>query len=187
MSAVVSFGASVFVDPGWAAAAIRAREPRLTLRTIRAELRGRSPILRPDELGRSSALTLLVLHYAEHRSLSPPGAAAVRYRTFQAFLEAHRGFAIDSVLQEFWDEMDPAFILNGWGRVVNDYSEYWQRVAPGARPPCRPYLVGVTRADVEANPGNIAAPLFLYQPPRLGFSSGEGRPLKHKLVGKAHN
>jgi hypothetical protein len=181
---ILSFGASVFVDPDWAAAAVRSREPHLALRTIRAELRGRSPILRPDEVGRQQALNLLVLHYAEARSLTPPAAAAVRYRTFQAFLEAHRGFAIDCALQEFWDEMDPEFILNGWGRVINDYDSYWQDLAPEARPARRPYLVGISRADVVANPGNIAAPLFLYAPPRFGFSRGEQRLLKHALIGQ---
>jgi DNA-binding CsgD family transcriptional regulator len=181
---VLSFGASVVVRPEWATAAIQAREPRLALRTIRAELHGQTPILRPHEIDRAPALTVLVLHYGEDRSLSSPAAAAVRYRTFGAFLDAHRGLPIDCVIQEFWDELDPEFILNGWGRVLNDYGDYWQGVAPGARSAQRPYLIGLTRRDVEDNPGNIAGPLFVYVPPRLGLSQGEQRLLQRALAGR---
>lgn len=181
---ILSFGASAFIDPDWADAAVGSREPYLTLRTLRAELGGRSPILRPDEVASQAALNLLVLHYAEDRSLPPPAAAAVRYRTFQAFVEVHRGYPMGKIIQEFWDEMDPEFILNGWGRVVNDYDDYWQLLAHEDRPARRPFLIGVSRADVAANPGNIAAPMFLYSPPRLGFSRGEQRLLRQALVGQ---
>lgn len=48
----------------------------------------------------------------------------------------------------------------------------------------RPHLIGITREEVLANPGAIAAPVFLYVAPRLGFTRAEQRLLRHALAGR---
>ena len=89
---------------------------------------------------------------------------------FDAFVQSHRGYRITLVLQEFWDELDPEFVAYGWGtrahrlrRVVHrtprTRATSWLRTVPR----------GVTREDCLAIPGSLAAPLFLYAPPRLSF------------------
>jgi hypothetical protein len=120
---IASFGASVFVTDEWIAAAVSSDEPYITLRTIRRELGRQSPIMRPADVVRSHAggLSVLMLHYAESPALPEAMRPAVRFRTFAAFVEAHRGYRLKCVLQEFWDERDTEFVLSGWGRVMNDF------------------------------------------------------------------
>ena len=37
---------------------------------------------------------------------------------FEAIVETIRGYRIEEVLQEFWDELAPEYVLSGWGLVV---------------------------------------------------------------------
>jgi hypothetical protein len=96
----------------------------------------------------------------------------------------HRGYRVEEVLQEFWDEIDPEYVENGWGRVVTRYESHFERRGTAPPPLDRgPRLVGVTRADVLANPGALAAPLFVYVPPRLSFTTAEQALLSTALPG----
>lgn len=185
---VAGFGASVFVTDGWAAQARGAKEPYLSAQTIRLELGGHSPILRPAAIARSNdagGLNVLILHYGEGAQVPAEGRAALRYRMFESLVETHRGYRIRQVLQEFWDELDLEYVLHGWGRVVSDYASFFQRRGE-ALPPLgrRPHLVAITREECLANPGAIAAPLFVYTPPRLSLTRAEQRMLAHALLGR---
>lgn len=185
---IVAFAASVFVTDAWAAAAKSGTEPYLTARTLHAELSaGTSPILRPGDIGRrpDASLKVLILHYSETSSLEPDLANAVRYRVMQEFLRTNRGYRIGEVLQEFWDEIDPAFLLEGWGKVRTDYTSYFtdrgKAVPPAGQ---RPYLIGFSRGEALREPGDLMAPLFIYTPPRLSFSPAEKRVIRQALQGR---
>src|SRR5262245_14016988 len=105
---------------------------------------------------------------------------------FSALVEMTRGYLIRDLLQEWWDEMaPPEHMVNVWGRVVTDYRVFYERRGD-AVPPIgrRPHLVGLTREEALAKPGDFAAPIFVDTPPRLGFTTGEQRMLRQALSGK---
>ena len=183
----VGFGASVFVTDAWAAHARAGVEPYLSARTIRQELGGRSPILRPRAIARShdaGGLNMLILHYGEAAALPLDARPALRYRMLQALIEAHRGYRIKDILQEFWDEIDEEFVVRGWGRVVTDYASFVRHHCETPPPGRRPHLIGITREEALAHPGNPAAPIFLYTPPRLSFTRAEQKMIGPALLGR---
>lgn len=187
-AAVAGFAASVFVTDSWMTMARSGTQPYLTARTLRQELAGPSPILRGWDIARENddrGLNVLILHYCEAGDLDEQQRAHFRYRMLETFIELHRGYRIEEVLQEFWDEIDPAFVLSGWGRVRTNYAAYFRSRGQALPPPGRgPCLVGVTRDEALANPGDIAAPLFLHVAPRLLFTRAERELLQHALLGR---
>lgn len=181
---IVGFGAGVFISDAWLEEIWRAREPYVTLRTLRARP---SPILSPPAIGRLNAndgLNVLNLHYAEAPGLSTALTTALRYEMIRAFLATFAGYWVKAVAQEMWDEISVEFILNGWGSVRSDYAGWYAaRDEPAPPPGSRPYLVGLTLAEARAKPGDIGAPIFLYTPPRIGFARGEKALLRQALLG----
>jgi len=187
---IVAFGASVFVTDAFMREARAATEPYLTARLIRRELRPGSPILREADIRKASAaggLNLFVLHYGEAANLlGEDELRQVRYLMMEAFLWDHCGYRIKEVLQELWDEIDPAYVRPGWGRVRTEYREYYAgRGLPLPPAGQGPVLIGLTREEVQANPGtSIMGSLFAYTPPRFGFRRGEQQLLKRALLGE---
>jgi hypothetical protein len=185
-STVLAFGASVFVtDPCMARERVGA-EPYVTARVVQAELRGRSPILRPAAVGLAQArdgLNVLTLHYAEAREpLSSEERHHVRLAMFEAFMASHKGYRVKELLQELWDDEIPSpYILGGWGPVRSDYAAF--AASRNSSAP-RPYLLGLTRREIDTVPGWTAAPIFVWTPPRFGFSAGEQALLTAALDGE---
>ncbi|HSJ13814.1 MAG TPA: hypothetical protein VK939_05335 [Longimicrobiales bacterium] len=187
-SVTLSFGISVFVTDRWAEAARIGRTPYLTARTIRTELSGDSPILRSPGIARANGgagLEVIILHYCEASDLPADLTHAARLKMLASFIDSHRGYRIKGILQEFWDEIDPEFVLNGWGRVLTDYAAYF-RERGEALPPLgrRPHLVGLSRKDTLAHPGNPMASVFVFTPPLCKFSRAEQKLLRFALTGK---
>jgi DNA-binding CsgD family transcriptional regulator len=185
---MLAFAVSVFVTDEWVSMARSSTEPFLSARTVQSELDGTdSPVLRPDAIQRNPAapLNILNLHYCEKSGLPQDTGPALRYRVLQAFLDVYRGYRIKEVIQELWDEIDPAFLLKGWGRIRNDYSSYFadrgERIPPIGR---RPFLIGITREEASLDPGDIISPVFTFAPPRFAFSRAERRLLRQALLGR---
>jgi DNA-binding CsgD family transcriptional regulator len=172
---VLAFGASVFVTDSFMACERTGVTPYVSARTIQAELGKLSPILRPRAICAAQArdgLNLLTLHYAEVKEvLSPEEQHQVRLAMFESFIAQHKGYRVKELLQELWDdEIPPPYILGGWGPVRSHYAAFAASRTP--REP-RPYLLGLTRQEVDTIPGWIAAPVFVWTPPRFGFSPAE--------------
>jgi DNA-binding CsgD family transcriptional regulator len=183
---ILAFGASVFVTDGFTR---QAREPYLSARVIRGELGGVSSILRLPAIRRANAsegLNVLILHYGETpRPLGPDVRRLVRFKMLEAFIAEHRGYRIKEVLQEFWDEVEPEWVVNGWGRVRTDYADWFSR--RGLTPPSagkRPYLIGITREEALAAPGSPMGSVFVHSIPRFGFTLAEQRLLGEALTGR---
>jgi hypothetical protein len=190
-SRIVAFGTSLFVTEAFMREACQGREPYLNARLIAHELDGKSPVLRPPEIRRGNSgngLDLIVLHYSEERErLTPEERQQVRYRALEGFVVSHRGYRLKEMLQEYWDEIELPYILNGWGLLRTDYAEYFRRRGLPLPPSdMRPYLVGLSRAEALIDPGRLAAPLFVYTPPRFFFSAGEQRLLRSALLDAAN-
>ncbi len=185
-STVLAFGASVFVTDAYMARERIGAEPYVTARAIQAELRGRSPILRSTAVDAAQVrdgLNVLTLHYAEAKeSLSPEERQHIRLAMLNAFIASHKGYRIKELLQELWDDEIPSpYILGGWGPVRSDYAAF--AASRGVREP-RPYLLGLTRKEIDTVPGWTAAPMFVWTPPRFGFSPGEQALLRLALDGE---
>ena len=182
---ILAFGASVFVTDAFMARERAGEHPFVSTRAIQAELQGPTPILRPPEICAAQSrdgLNLLCLHYGEVKDgLGPEERHQVRFFVFEAFIAQHRGYRIKELLQEFWDDEIPtAYILKGWGPVRTEYAAFAASQPPG-RP--RPYLVGLTREEVETTPGWMGAPIFTWTPPSFGFSPAEQALLVPALGG----
>jgi hypothetical protein len=188
-SRIVALGTSVFVTDAYMREARSGAEPYLTTRTIALELDGRSPILRPAAIRRANSghgLNLLLLQYGEARErLSSEQRIAVRFEMRDSSFSDHRGYQIKEILKEYWDEMELPFVLSGWGRLRTDYADYFcRRGLAVPAPESRPYLIGFTRAEARGDPGDMAAPLFVYAPPRIFFSPAEQELLASALIGE---
>lgn len=185
---ILGFGVSVFVTDAWVAAAKKSAEPYLTARTVHSELHdSASPVLRPEDIERQpdAFLGILILHYCETPSLEPDLARTLRYLAMQDFLAANRGYRIKEVIQEVWDEIDPAFLLNGWGKVRTGYEAYFTDRGESVPPPGqRPYLIGFTREEALREPGDLTAPLFTFIAPKFSFSPAEKRVIRQALLGR---
>ena len=167
---ILGFGADVFVTDSFIGEARTGREPGLTSRVVGLELSGRaSPILRRDAIARANAgngLNVIVLNVATAARSSD---YAIRYRLLEGFIWLHRGYLIKECLHEVWDETDSTWSKAVHGTVRTDYAQFYQRMKCSV-PRYRPYLVGITSEEALKNPGSVAAPVFLYSRPRLGFS-----------------
>jgi len=183
---LLAFGASVFVTDAYMARARAGAKPYLTGRTIQAELEGPSPILHHPRtictVQAKDGLNLLNLHYAEVKDgLDLEAQQQVRFLIFEAFVAQHKGYRVKEILQEIWDDEIPLpYIVNGWGPVRSDYPEFCASRRPGEP---RPYLLGLTRQEADAVPGWLAAPIFVWTPPRFGFSPAEQALLAPALGG----
>jgi hypothetical protein len=182
---LLAFGASVFVTDAFMARERAGEQPYVTARAIQEELEGPSPILRTPAISAAQScdgLNLLNLHYAEATDgLGSEEQHQVRFHIFEAFLTQHRGYRIKEVLQEIWDDEIPQpYILKGWGAVRSEYASF--AISRLAGEP-RPYLIGLTRADVEAFPGWMATPIFTWTAPGFGFSPAEQALLVPALGG----
>lgn len=186
---ILAFAASAFVGDEFMRQARAAREPYLSARVIRSELGGASPILRLPAIRRANAtegLNVLILHYGETpRALGQEVRRLVPFKMLEAFIAAHRGYRIKEILQEFWDEIEPEYVMKGWGRVRTDYADWFcgrRRSPPSERK--RPYLIGITRDEALAAPGSVMAPVFMHAPPRFGLTLAEQRLLTEALSGQ---
>lgn len=186
---IVGFAVGVFIDDAWLDTAMSAAEPYLSARTIAAELKHKvSPVLRPREIGRENGrngLNILNLHYCEAPGLSVEMSLGLRFRLMTAFLEGFRGYNVKAVVQEFWDEISHEFIVNGWGAVINDYSDYYAAQGQSApEPGRRPYLVATDRDRARSHPGDQTAILFQNATARFSFTRTHKKILREALHGK---
>jgi hypothetical protein len=183
---ILAFGMVVFVTDAWMAANHAGHEPYLSVRTIRQELVGPSPILRPKAIRRDNAgagLNVLHLHY-----VAAPFAEGFRpdfdYRMRRAFVEDMRGYRIKAALIELWDEVPPHAINGGPYPVLTDYADFFRRRGEALPPAGQgPFLLGVTRQEVLADFGRAVAPAFVETPSRLGFTRAEQQLLRQAILG----
>jgi DNA-binding CsgD family transcriptional regulator len=185
-ASILAFGMVVFITDAWMAASRTSHEPYLSVRTIRQELGGPSPILRPPAIRRDSrggGLNALHLHYVE-APLSEQLRPVLDYRMRLAFIEDMRGYRLKAALIELWDEVPPYAINGGPYPVLTDYAAYFERRGEPLPPPGRrPFLLGVMGQEVVADFGRAVAPAFVYTPPSLGFTRAEQRMLHQAVFG----
>jgi len=183
---ILAFGMVVFVTDAWMAVTHTGDEPYLAVRTIRQELSGPSPILRPKAIRRDNAaggLNALHLHY-----VAAPTAAgfqpALDYRMRLAFVEDMRGYRVKSAAIELWDEVPPHAIRGGPYPILTGYAGFFRQRGESLPPEGkRPFLLGITREQAVAEFGRAVAPAFVETPPRLDFTRAEQQLLRQAILG----
>jgi len=179
---VVAFGADVYVTDTFMEESRTAREPHLTNRVIQRECCGySSPVLRRKAIATANAghgLNAIIIH-AGTSNLS---TYAIPHSLTQAFIGSHRGYHLNEILQEVWNDPDREWV-QAYGLLRGDYSDYY-RNAGMPIPPYRPYLFGITAAEALAVPGSMASTVFLHSPPRFRFSKAAQELLMSALDGE---
>lgn len=185
---IVGMGATVFVSDAFMREARAGLEPFLIPRLIEREMEGKSsPILRRNQIARANAgegLNGIILHSPALQAPAPDHYA-IRICLKDSFIWAHRGYRIREGLQEVWDETELQWI-RAFQHLRSDFAAYYEK--PGRQIPAhRPYLYGVTAEETLANPSSLAAPVFLYNPPRFQFPRGAQDLLAGALDGETDN
>jgi hypothetical protein len=187
LSHIVAFGATVFVTDAFMEEARSGCEPGLLRRLVEQELQGKTPhILRREAIARANAgsgLNTIIIHTAP-KLPSPGGEPGYAYRYYlkEAIVWSHRGYRIREGLQEVWSEIDLEWV-QAYMYLRCDYAAYYRRTrALVPTPP--PFLYGVTAEETLKNASSLAAPVFLYTPPRFYFPRGAQEMLSRALDGE---
>jgi hypothetical protein len=183
---MVAFGGTLFVNEDFMRDARAAREPGLLQRLVDSELGGDpSPILRRAAIARANAadgLNTVIIHTAPKMPLPEEPGYAYRYYLKEAIVWAHRGYRIKEGLQEIWSEKDLDWI-KAFLTLRSDYSDYYRRTGQ-LIPVHRPYLYGVSADEALSSASSLAAPVFLYTPPRFHLPRGAQDLLARALDGE---
>lgn len=184
---LVGFGAGVFVTDEFAQEAKTTGTPYPTARIVQRWLAGDAPLLDADGVRRANSgagLTQFVTHCTWRDGLAPGEARLVRATLIEALLFFYRGNRLKELLQEVYSEGERTRGDAAGARVKNDYGAFYAAHPEALPPPARrPYLLGVSRAEVRD--GSYVSPLFLYSPPRFFFKPGEQAMLQLALLGRA--
>ncbi len=103
----------------------------------------------------------------------------VRDQAIKALVQEHRGYLLNEILAWGWGEADLRWTRNGGLRLRSDYSAFFQGILPPSEQ--HPFLVGITREEVEAGEGSTISTLFVYTPPRFFFKPNEQAVLRLAL------
>ena len=158
---LISFGASVFVNPKWSAELLRQPRPYPAIEVYKSCL-GRSPVvLTLDEIRhRNSAegLVLFCLHgVTDPGIMNEDTLLAGRRELSRGFLESHSGYRIvESMVECYSRDYLSSCLANG--------------LRLRSRPGSAPYLVGHTKAEAVDSGVMFAADLFAYRNPQFGLS-----------------
>lgn len=181
---ILAFGLSAFVSDAFLAEAKTSLPPYLGPRILHRWAERRSPIATRAEIRRANAgsgLNVLALHHGWDDGIEGPQLIAAQQLLAQSFNELHAGYNIREFLQEVnGDEIVRHYLAIG-ARLRKGYAS---RPAPFPPPAGRePHLVGITRDEAMERPGTLATGIFVYSPPRLGFTAAERELLRFALYG----
>jgi hypothetical protein len=157
---LISFGASVFVNPKWAADLLLQPRPYPAIEAYKSIL-DRSPVvLNLDEISHGNSvdgLVLLCLHGVTDPALQNEMLLEGRRELSQAYLHFHTGYRIREAMMECYSPDYLSLCL------ANGLQLRSRRDSP-------PYLVGHTKAEVIDSGVMFAAATFAYRKPQFGFS-----------------
>jgi hypothetical protein len=160
--------------------------PFFILQILRRWKRGsaQNPLLSRKALARHNAmdgLNLTVLHYGVEPRESFELEVPVRVKIVEAYGSLHGGFQLKQYLHEVYGEHDKEIMEKTGCPVRRDYAEFaastpWVKTL-------RPFMTGINREETLKKPG-VPTALFVYSPPRFGFTPGEQDVLEKAFVGE---
>lgn len=149
---------------------------------------GYSPLLTEKQVAEANSrqgLNLPVLQTGLNPEyFTRPEATAINAT---AFVEGQRGYRLKETFAQGETPEHLAAMLN-FGALLFNYTEGCYLDSPEEnldRIFAQPHLAGLTRETATRQKGSWLGSLFLYQPPRLGFSRSEQQLLFAAMTGKA--
>jgi DNA-binding CsgD family transcriptional regulator len=163
---LLQIGMSVFVTDSFLAE-LKKSAPRWLAATVyERHISGDSPILMRAQVARANALgtlNLVVLHgIVKYEGLTDAEKRGLDALGPETFFLVHAGFQIAEIVIQPPEERFRAFSLS---------SGFKERLTWG--PEGEEPLIGITRAEAESEPGQYISRLFVFQPPRFGFTERE--------------
>lgn len=183
---VRGFGSTVFIGDAFADELMAARKPGVCLRVYEDLLSGDSLVLGPQAVALANAgagLNLLMLDVAIFtRDLGHPEARPLLALSAEAFAYEHKGFNIRSLQREVFGADIAGFMHAGGATIVSDYRDVLDGIdtLPASH---HPFMLSVRRDTVGRTDGSLVSNLFVWQPPRFGFSRAEQKMLLLALRG----
>jgi hypothetical protein len=184
---LVTVGASLFVEDSFVRDLVAGGGPLIGARLLDSAGAARSAVSTMASIGRanaSSGLNVFILHSGlievphSHRSEIP----AIKVKLMTGFMALHAGYNINQLLVEAFGEEERSMYVDGSSfLLLNDYADQldaaWCDLG-------RPYLVGLTRADVAQMHMHPLLPFFQqYPPPVFFFARAERTLLRRAMEG----
>ena len=188
-SQIVSFSALLFVSDEFCFQARSKLSPYLGVELARQYPWRQLPLLNHKQVGQANAgeglNVIMCFEGCAHDGLSPGQLLAIREKQSEALHLALSGYHIKEFLANPIGTSTLHWMLEAGARLRRDYSSYFRkdRIPKPARSQ-RPYLIGLTKKEALAHPGSSIAGLFIYTPPRFGFSRSQQVLLRQALVGE---
>jgi hypothetical protein len=147
---------------------------------------GQSPLLSDKQVREGNShggLNVTIWERAQH--VRDMHRIEVSNSFFSTFIELHRGFQLKEIVgQGSTVETLAAHSRNGYLFISKGDGKYTETMDKQPHDLIRePHLTGLTRELAFSRLGTWASTLFLYEPPRFGFSPGEQRLLLTALLG----
>src|SRR5579872_3813117 len=139
------------------------------------------PFLDRKEIGHHNAhggLNAVTLHYGIARRETFELEGPARAKVFESFMALYGGAQISQNLHEVYGLSEKEVMIAGGCAVRRDYAKFLDR-SPLVRAH-QPFLTGVDREEGLKKPLFVSH-LFIFSPPRFGFSQGEQDVLEKAL------
>jgi len=191
--AVAALGLTGFLSNERAARYLDSPSPHFELALLDEARRdgGKGPFLDHDDIARANAgdgLTAFPLLWLQ-RSSDPqaPDTRALLMASQRSFLTVHRGYNLFRILKETTADRADAFVAGGFrerGRIAAGTPLQ----SGGGRLRGEHVVFEANRNDFEQSmPGAAIGPLFMYRPPRCGFTRPEQQVLESSLDHQTDN
>ncbi|HEU0209822.1 MAG TPA: hypothetical protein VFQ78_12700 [Candidatus Udaeobacter sp.] len=188
-SQIVSFSALLFVTDEFCADARSKLFPYIGVELTRRYPSREWAILNHKQVGEANAggglNVIMCFEGGAYDGLSPKELLAVRDKQSEALHLALRGYHIKEFLANPIGTSALHWMLQAGARLRCDYSSYFRKDrVPKLERSQRPYLIGLTEKEALAHPGSSIGGLFIYTPPRFGFTRSQQVLLRQALVGE---
>ena len=179
-------GQGVFVSEAFARRACDDLPPWINAHVTRVLPDGSLPLLNLDGVARANAgegLIGLMTRWMMRDGGRQEDAINLRDYLHRAFEKFSRGYNFKALLIESTGVAAQHEAMRAGFRVVNDYSEYFQKAAPS--PESQPCLLRLTReeASAGAGTGSLLSYAFAYTPPLCFFTRRQQEVLHYAMQG----
>ena len=184
---LVGLGLSAFVEPDLMTSYVQTPRPFVFIDLLERTQRGQTRPLGPTRIARDNAgdgLDLIVHYMQGGWDLSAPLWRAVGAIGHMTYVDYHRGFHLQRVLQEDWTSNAPIYLAAGYRELTQLSVDTMLLPAAFCVPAQTRTLFYGDAADINARaPGSSLSYIFQRLTPRCYFPPSEQRLLEAALEG----
>ena len=176
---IVGCGQVVFVTDRFAAWAKSGQSPKLNMQATHPMPDGSSPLLTAAQVAAANAKGglngLYTRWWQANQLFGPAEQLEIRRFMHDAGIAALRGYRLKELLIQAYGEPAHEHALNAGFLDRTHYDEF-ARCQP-VPPDDLPFLMGITREEAAQKQGHVMPYLFIYHPPRFGFTRQQQKML----------